>query len=71
MFLEFFAPAGVKSARDKKECDDSEIDEISHVGLQFMVPGSAGVSPALNCLPQGTEPAGRQRSQVFVFTGQI
>jgi hypothetical protein len=30
MALQFFAPAGVESARDKKERDDSEIDEVSH-----------------------------------------
>jgi len=30
MSLQFFAPAGVKPARDKKERDDGEVDEVSH-----------------------------------------
>jgi hypothetical protein len=30
MSLQFFAPAGVEPARDKKERDDGEVDEVSH-----------------------------------------
>ena len=30
MSLKFFAPAGVKPARDKKERDDGDVNEVSH-----------------------------------------
>jgi hypothetical protein len=30
MSLQFFAPAGIEPAGDKKERDDGEVDEISH-----------------------------------------
>jgi hypothetical protein len=64
MSLQFLAPAGVEPARDKKERDDGEVDEISHrFCFQIASPGSADVSSAWNCPSQGNEPAGRQRSQ--------
>jgi hypothetical protein len=44
--LEFFAPAGVEPACHKKERDDGEIDEVSHVGFDLRVLGSAAVPAA-------------------------
>jgi hypothetical protein len=35
MASEFFAPAGVVFTRDKKERDDSEVDDVSHVHFDF------------------------------------
>src|SRR5450759_437004 len=64
MSLQFFAPAGVKPARDKKERDNGEMDEVSHrLCFQIAGSGSADVSSAWNCLWQGSGPAGRRRSQ--------
>jgi hypothetical protein len=45
MSLQFFAPAGVKPARDKKERDDGEVDEVSHT-LCFQTFWSAAGSEA-------------------------
>jgi hypothetical protein len=33
MSLQFFTPAGVKSAGHKKQCDDGDENEVSHGGF--------------------------------------
>ena len=68
MSLQFFAPAGVKSARDKKERDDGDEDEVSHRLFQFAALGVADVSSALAVAMQR---AGESRRSRFVFTGPI
>jgi hypothetical protein len=53
MSLQFFAPAGVQSARHKKERDDGDENKINHkFGFQIAGFGSAAVSAAAHSANQ-------------------
>jgi len=65
MSLQFFAPAGVEPARDKKKRDDGEVDEVSH-GFCFKLRVlGARLTPPPNYLDCGGNPAEREPRRFY------